>query len=239
MTTSRVTTILLAAATVGLMAACGAGHSVDATAAPTTTSTSPHPAADTTPTVTTPTVTAPTDSTPTDSTPTVTAPTDSTPTSSSSDDPTTGVPFPHGHALQTGKRSGAWDLVLTGVRVVKHESFDRIVLDFTGSGTPGWAVDYVRQAVLDGSGRHVRLRGGAFLNVSASGTTWPDPDYYQGPRRLKPEEAAAVEEVYVGGTFEGYTQVLVGVGGSPAPFRTFVLSKPSRLVIDVADDGTS
>ena len=63
MTTSRVTTTLLAAATVGLLAACGAGHSVDATAAPTTTSTSPHPAADTTPTVTTPTVTAPTDST--------------------------------------------------------------------------------------------------------------------------------------------------------------------------------
>ena len=41
--------------------------------------------------------------------------------------------------------------------------------------------------------------------------------------------------MYVGGTFEGYTQVLAGIDGDPVPFRVFTLTDPSRLVVDVVD----
>ena len=144
-------------------------------------------------------------------------------------------PFHRGTGRQTAKKSGAWDLVLTDVRVAEHPGFDRVVLVFEGSTTPGWAVDYVHEAVLDGSGRHVALKGEAFLNISASGTVWPARDYYDGPTRWEPESAGPVEDVHVGGTFEGYTQVLVGIGRGPTPFRAFALTEPSRLVVDVAE----
>jgi len=127
--------------------------------------------------------------------------------------------------------------VLMDVRVAEHESFDRIVLEFTGTAIPGWAVNYVDEAVLDGSGGAVTLGGDAILDIYVSGTTWPASDYYNGPRQFAPENGGDVNDVYVGGTFEGYTQVLAGIDGTPVPFRVFALTDPSRLVIDVVDDG--
>ena len=139
-------------------------------------------------------------------------------------------------ARKTAKNSGEWDLVLTDVRVAEHERFDRIVLEFTGTGIPGWAANYVDEAVLDGSGEAVTLDGDAILDIYASGTTWPAAAYYRGPRQFEPENGGDVSDVYVGGTFEGYTQVLAGIDGDPVPFRVFALTDPSRLVVDVVDD---
>ncbi len=213
MTTGRVTTTLLGAATVvWLLAGCGTG---DDTAA-----TGPSSSSD-----------SPTSPSSVSSTPTI-----GSPTTDSVDDPADDVPpFPHRTARQTAKGSRGGDLVLTDVRVAEHQGFDRIVLEFTGSSRPGWAVEYVDQAVLDGSGKHVPLDGDAFLNISASGTTWPAPGYYDGPARFEPESGGDVRDVHVGGTFEGYTQVIVGIAGDRVPFRTFALTGPSRLVVDVVD----
>lgn len=165
--------------------------------------------------------------------PTAAAATSEAPT----DDPTDGGPaFAESTALQFAENSGEWDLVLTGVRVAEGEGFDRIVLEFTGTGTPGWTVNYVDEAVLDGSGDVVELGGDTFLDIYASGTTWPAADYYSGPQQFEPENGGHVDDVYVAGTFEGYTQVLAGIGGDRVPFRVFALSDPSRLVVDVADN---
>ncbi len=151
------------------------------------------------------------------------------------DDPTDGGPaFPEDTALRFAENSGEWDLVLVDVRVAEQESFDRIVLEFSGTGTPGWAVSYVDEAVLDGSGEAVPLAGDAFLDIYASGTTWPAADYYGGPQQFEPASGGDVHDVYVAGTFEGYTQVLAGLDGDPVPFRVFALTDPSRLVVDVA-----
>lgn len=163
--------------------------------------------------------------------------TDAPTTVTPADDPTDGGPGFHDHAsVQTAESSGEWDLVLIDVRVAEHEAFDRIVLEFSGTGTPGWAVNYVPEAVLDGSGEVATLGGDAILDIYASGTTWPGPDDYSGPMRFGPENGGDVNDVYVGGTFEGYTQVLAGIDGHPAPFRVFALTDPSRLVVDVADE---
>lgn len=148
-----------------------------------------------------------------------------------------GPAFPDSTAPQEHKNSGDWDLVLTDVRVGSHEGYDRIVLEFEGTGTPGWSVKYVDEAVLDASGKKVRLDGDAVLDVYASGTTYPGDGQtgYAGPQRFSPGDGGDVEEVYVGGTFEGYTQVLAGLDGDPTPFRVFTLTGPPRLVVDVED----
>ena len=151
--------------------------------------------------------------------------------------PTVGVdetpPFPPATAVTFDRGSGEWDLVLHDVRVAGHDGYDRIVVEFTGTGVAGWSVQYVGRARLDGSGEAVRLGGEAFLDIYASHTTWPSPGYYDGPRRLVPEDSADVDEVYVGGTFEGYTQVIAGIDDGARPFRVFTLTEPSRLVVDV------
>jgi hypothetical protein len=164
----------------------------------------------------------------------------SSPTATSQ--PSTTTPMPDAPAFsedterQSRSGSGEADLVLTDVRVAEAEGFDRIVLEFGGTGTPGWVVDYVDDAVLDGSGERVALGGNAILDIYASGTTWPAPGYYRGPSRFTPVNGGDVNDVFVGGTFEGYTQVLAGIEGDPVPFRVFALTAPSRLVIDVVDE---
>ena len=80
----------------------------------------------------------------------------------------------------------------------------------------------------------VELGGDAFLDIYASGTTWPADGYYSGPQQFEPDNGGAIDDVYVGGTFEGYTQVLAGIEGDRVPFRVFALADPSRLVVDVA-----
>ncbi len=106
---------------------------------------------------------------------------------STTDDPTTDAPvFPEDTKRQSGEGSVAAHLVLVDVRVADAEGFDRIVLEFSGTGTPGWVVNYVDHAVLDGSGEVVALGGSAILDIYASGTTWPAPDYYHGPSHLAP-----------------------------------------------------
>lgn len=205
----RATTVLLSAAVVvPLLAACGTGGG-HPTSAPATSETT---------TAQEPTSDVSTTDIPAD------GPTDR------------GPAFPESTARQTANNSGEWDLVLRDVRVAEHESFDRIVLEFTGTGIPGWAANYVDEAVLDGSGETVTLGGDAMLDIYASGTTWPAADYYSGPRQFEPENGGDVTDVHVGGTFEGYTQVLAGIDGDPVPFRVFALTDPSRLVVDVVDE---
>lgn len=209
--------LLSATAVVVLVTGCGTEPGAGPTSTPTTdgasTSTSP--------------LTSPS---PGSSTPEASASAPSAPASSGRDDP----PFGGQTVRQTGKGSGS-GLVLVDVRVSKAEGFDRIVLEFSGTGTPGWVVNYVDEAVLDGSGDVVDIGGDAVLDIYAAGTTWPAPDYYSGPAQLTPRAGGDVEEVYVGGTIEGTTQVLAGVDGDPVPFRVFARTAPSRLIVDVVD----
>jgi hypothetical protein len=171
---------------------------------------------------------------PTSDAPTSDAPDTEAPAPGTSDD---GPAFPEGTARQTAENSGEWDLVLTDVRVGEHEGFDRIVLEFAGTGVPGWTVNYVDEARLDGSGKAVTLGGEATLDIYASGTTYPEDeaDGYGGPRQFEPASGGDVDEVHVAGTFEGYTQVLAGIDGRAVPFRVFALAEPPRLVVDVVD----
>jgi hypothetical protein len=126
--------------------------------------------------------------------------------------------------------------VFNDIEVTEHDGFDRIVLEFSGSGRPGWVVDYVDKAQLDGSGEVVELGGDLVLAINACNTTWPAPGYYAGPARLA-GAGDLVDEVYVGGSFEGCTQVFAGIRVPLAPVRVAARRHPSRLVIDVVESG--
>ena len=144
-----------------------------------------------------------------------------------------GPPFPESTDPQTAEPTGEWDLQLVDVRVGDHDGFDRVVLELSGTATPGWGVAWSDEAVADGSGDVVPLEADHVLTISASGTAMPEPGSFEVPARLGP--AGAVAEVQVNGWFEGYTQVFAGVEGDERPFRVFTLTDPPRLVVDIVD----
>ncbi|WP_134766572.1 hypothetical protein [Nocardioides sp. 1609] len=210
----RTTMAGIALVTLALLAGCATGSQADeATVAPASESTTSDPAEPTSEPTSEPTT---------------------EPTTEPTSEPTSEAPaFADGTGRQMADGTGA-GLVLVDVRAAERDGFDRVVLEFSGEGTPGWVLDYVGRARLEGSGEVVDVDGTATLQVFASGTTWPAPDYYSGPTRVR-STGDEVAEVYVAGTFEGYTQVFVGIDGEPVPFRAFTLTSPSRLVIDVQD----
>ena len=116
-----------------------------------------------------------------------------------------------------------------------HEGYDRIVIDFKGTGTPGWRAEYVDSPKGDASGEPVALAGGAYLRIAVSGVTYPtEPGAspYVGPVDFSPASGGVVRQVKVGGVFEGVVEVFVGVS-SKQPFRVYALADPARVVIDV------
>lgn len=130
-------------------------------------------------------------------------------------------------------RSGK-GLSVTGVRTGTHQGYDRVVLELGGSGTVGWRVRYDADPRRQGSGDPVRLAGSATLTVLLEGVSYPMDSgvpEYSGPRRLSPG-LPEVQELQLGGVFEGTFDAFVGVR-STRPFRVFRLDGPQRVVIDV------
>jgi hypothetical protein len=207
------------AAAVLLLSACGAGGDDTSPSSATGATRSPKPARSA-------------DADPSSATPTPSA----TPSATPSDTPSPeadGPPFPPTTDPQAAEPKGDWDLQLVDVRVGEHDGYDRVVLELTGTATPGWGVSWADEAVAEGSGEVVPIEGDRVLTISASGTALPEEGSYEVPRRLG--AAGDVAEVYVNGWFEGYTQVFAGVEGDERPFRVFTLTDPPRLVVDVAD----
>lgn len=200
-------TMLTMAAAASLLAACGNGGGDDPTTAPTDDAT---------------TTAEPTDE-----------PTSDDPTSDAPTDGTDGPPFP-AEAADQNNESFESELKLVEIRVAEHPGFDRLVLEFDGEGEPGWRVGYVESAAREGSGEPIDLDGDAILQVSATHVMPSDmTGYYDGPQQLDPD-TEVIDDVFVDGAFEGYTTVFLGLDEVEV-FRVFVLTEPSRLVVDVQD----
>lgn len=130
---------------------------------------------------------------------------------------------------------------LTDVRAGRHSCYDRLVLDVGGGDVAGYRVEYVPYFIQNGSGEVVPLRGGARLSITATvGVQDVDGNItYQPANRFEAVDVrdwTTFRQVFSGGTYEGLTQVGLGVRAR-LPFRVFVLDGPGsgqRLVIDVA-----
>lgn len=125
-------------------------------------------------------------------------------------------------------------LAPTGVRIGTHDSFDRVVIDLQGEGTPGWHVSYTDTATQQGSGSAVAVNGQAFLNVNIDGTTYPfELGLPNTPIEPVKGTGNVVSEVVSAGSFEGRSQLIIGVKGKDLPYSVTFLENPKRLVIDI------
>lgn len=126
---------------------------------------------------------------------------------------------------------------VTAVRFARHPGFERLVIEFAGSGLPGYAIEYVDEPVRQcGSGDAVYLRGDAVLQIRLEPARAHDD---QGaatlsPRRWTPSFPVMFEAL-VTCDFEAHVEVNVGVG-TPNSYRTMELSDPTRLVVDVRSE---
>jgi len=164
---------------------------------------------------------------------------DEAPPDSEDDGDGTAPPFPADTEPDTGEASAGALVTVTGIRIGRHDGFDRVVFETDGDGTPGWDVRYVDGARSQGSGDEIEVDGDAVLQATLTGVGIPADtgvEEYSGPDRLSSGDAEVVTEVVWDSTFEGTSVAFAGVT-EETPFRVYLLEDPARVVLEVADPG--
>ena len=129
-------------------------------------------------------------------------------------------------------------LLPVAVRTGEHAGFDRVVVDSTGEGTPGWRVSWVEEPIDDPRGQVVPLDGDAYAEVVITGLPYPEEAEYDEvlpSGTTDADDLEVVEQVHVSGIFEGQLQMLIGLD-QEVPFRVITLDDPVRLVLDFRTD---
>ncbi|WP_245813938.1 AMIN-like domain-containing (lipo)protein [Rhodococcus marinonascens] len=143
--------------------------------------------------------------------------------------------LPTDTAPQSSLPSASADLTLTDVRVGRHPGFDRVVYEFTGTGTPGWRARYVDSATQDNCNKPISVTGNGIIQIYINRITFPYDN--SGVRSFSPVPGtgSVVTEVREGVSWsEGDMQSFIGTARSQRPFTVFTLSGPTRVVVDIA-----
>ena len=123
-------------------------------------------------------------------------------------------------------------LALTGIRAATHEGFTRVVLEFSGEGTPGvWRAAWTDEAVEQGRGLPIQVDGEAVLDLVIDGTPMTATE---NPYPAGTHTRAGDLDVVSDGTFEDNTHVVIGAPAT-RQFQIGFLSDPVRMVIDIRD----
>ncbi|SDD64756.1 hypothetical protein SAMN05216410_3633 [Sanguibacter gelidistatuariae] len=184
-----------------------------------------------------PTTSSPSEPAPPDSS-TTTPEGGATTTAPPADDVTAPPPFPADTSPDTAEASEGAMLTVTDVRVAHHPGFDRVVYEMAGTGTPGWTVAYVSEAVQDGSGMQLYLAGEARLSVAISGSAYPSDSgatQFTHSTAVRGDGTTIVTEVVGWSVFEGITGSFIGITEPGHPFRAYLLDDPVRVVVDVSE----
>ena len=123
-------------------------------------------------------------------------------------------------------------LALTGIRTAAHEGFTRVVLEFSGEGTPGVrTAAWTDEAVEQGRGLPIQVDGGAVLDLVIDGTpmTASNTPYPSGTHTR-----AGDLDIVSDGSFEDNTHIVIGAP-TAREFQIGFLSNPVRMVIDIRD----
>ena len=123
-------------------------------------------------------------------------------------------------------------LALTGIRAATHEGFTRVVLEFSGEGTPGvWHAAWTDEALEPGRGLPIQVDGEAVLALGIDGTPMTATETpYPGGTHTRAGDLDVVSD----GTFEDNTHVVIG-SPTTRQFQIGFLSDPVRMVIDIRD----
>src|SRR5256714_1391477 len=137
-------------------------------------------------------------------------------------------------AAVTAGPSATGPALLTGVRVGRHDTYDRTVFDFTG-GTPGYRVEYA-PLYTEGKGDLVHLEGAQTLSIHFHPAFAHNPETYKPtadlPQGLTPR-LPTLRQVKFGGDFEGYVSAGLGLADRVG-LPVFTLTNPYRVVVDLA-----
>jgi hypothetical protein len=119
---------------------------------------------------------------------------------------------------------------VTDVRVARHATYDRFVVQFRERRVPAFDVRRQRTStfVLEGSGRVVHLQGHAGIGVRFDHATAAGS--YRGPRRFVPR-FPQLREARETGDFEAVYHWGLGVHRNSC-IHVFTLRAPARLVVD-------
>lgn len=174
-------------------------------------------------------------------TPTVTAPApvpadESQPTPSVAELAGPGVPEDATPKSGTGTATAEVPAVIDGIRTARHETFDRVVIDFAPGPLPGYDVAWVPDGDpfrQPGSGKPVLLKGDRVLEVTLRHAVNRDPAV------VRPD-LPAVSEIKTFSNFEGVASIGIGVSTTQGTaeetgFRVDIIEDgPPRLIIDIA-----
>lgn len=161
-------------------------------------------------------------------------PTASPSASAGTEDPDADAAAPEFGATGDAEASAGAALTVTGLRIGTHEGFDRVVVDLGGTGTPGWFVQRTDRAVEDPTGDVVDLGGDGVLALYVTGLGYPfETGVTELPVGTRTPGGTVVTGAEFTGTFEGQTQIFLGLVDPQAPFRVFLLENPTRIVVDV------
>lgn len=132
---------------------------------------------------------------------------------------------------------GEADLEIADVRSGDFDGYDRAVIEFTGSGTPGWFIGYMDEPRQHTSGHRVDMKGESFLEVNVPGMGMPtEPSEDATVTKAGVVEGAGdqgmITDIYHGGVFEAQGQFIIGLNGDERPYSVTFLEEPTRLVID-------
>lgn len=130
-------------------------------------------------------------------------------------------------------------LTAVQVRTGAHATFDRIVTELDGTGSPGWSIGLTDDPTSDGSGMPVEFTGRQAMVVDLRGIDMnaAAQDAAAGKDATPPlklaQDTGLIRSVKAGGASEGQQRLVVGLSERNPEFRVNLLSSPTRLVIDV------
>jgi hypothetical protein len=133
--------------------------------------------------------------------------------------------------------------VLREVRIARHDTFDRVVFELSGTTAPQATIDGPRAngpgAVTgDPSGEPVAVDGAQVLTIAMSpaiatyAASNPSGPLYSGPTSFSPGDTVNVVHVVEIGDFESVLSWAVGIRVTVTP-QVSVLTGPTRIVVDI------
>jgi hypothetical protein len=124
---------------------------------------------------------------------------------------------------------------LTSIRVGRHATFDRVVLDFRGPLPTSVRVSWVNNLIADPSAKRVSIPGNKFVSIviqNGASTDLSGRSTYPGPRKFTTRQLRNIEAVTITGDFEHVLSIGLGTGHRTW-LHAFTLTTPNRLVIDI------
>lgn len=125
---------------------------------------------------------------------------------------------------------GGTRMTVSEVRAASHGTFERVVIELEGEGSPGWFVTTEDTPTADGSGAPIDYEGDTALVIDVRGLEMPQGGNGTPVRKISTD---LIESVEAKGVFEGMQRIVVGIDGDDPDFTLNILDSPTRIVVDI------